>query len=248
MTARTLVILGVAAACSAGAAQPAAAQPRDRFAIAVNGMAQTTRNPFTDRLELEINRETASTDVTYPADGGLLADASVAVRLWRNLGAGIAVSQFTRDERAGTASRIPHPFFFGRPRELDGEAAATRTERAVHALAILRFAPVRRLIVMVSAGPSFVTLEQDAVTSVEYDETFPYDAATFRRAPTRRASGSAAGINAGADIAWMFTRHVGIGAAARVARATIDLELAPGRSRALDAGGFSGGGGIRIAF
>lgn len=248
MIARTLAIVSLTAAFTAATAPPASAQPRQRFAIAVNGMVQTTRNPFTDRLELEINRETASTDVRYPADGGPLGDASVAVRLWRNFGAGIGVSRFTRDERAATTSRIPHPFFFDSPREVEGDAPATRTERAVHAYAVLRFAPVRRLVVMVSAGSSFLTLEQDAVTSVEYDESFPYDTATFRRAPTRRASGSAVGMNAGADVAWMFTRHVGVGAAARIARATIDLELAPGRSKAIDAGGVSAGGGIRIAF
>lgn len=244
---RTVVVL-VFGAVSAAAVAPVLAQPRERVFISVNGAQQVTKSPFTDRLEFEVNRETGSTETDYPIEGDLVIDGAIAVRLWRNLGAGVAVSHFTRDEVVGTVSRLPHPFFFDTPREITGNVGVTRTERGVHVQAIYRFGIGRPIRIALSGGPSFMRVEQDVVTSIQYDEAFPYDTATFRRAETASVSGSAVGFNGGADVAWMFTRHVGIGGLARFARATIDVEVPGGRAKALDVGGFSGGGGIRLVF
>lgn len=232
-----------------GAAHDASAQTRDRILISVNGGFQGTRNAFTDRFEFEANRETGSTETQYPVEGGLVIDGSVAFRLWKNLGAGIGVSQFTRDEVARTDSRVPHPLYDEMLRQVGGDVSrVARTERAVHVQAVYEFRVGRPIRGILSGGPSFLRLEQDVVTSIEYDDRYPYETATFRRADTRRARGSGVGFNAGADVAWMFTRHVGIGGGARFAKATVDLDLAGGRPIALDAGGLSGGAGLRFLF
>ena len=244
---RGLLIL-VAAAAAGGAASDAFAQPPARVFISVNAASQPTKNPFTDRFDFEVNRETGTTEVDYPVSGGLLADGSVAVRLWKGLGAGVAVSRFTRDITATMTSRVPHPFFFERLREVAGEATVTRTEQAVHLQAVYRVALRAPFEVTLFAGPSFIRVEQDVVSAVEYDESFPFDAATFRRAQTASISGSATGINAGADVTWMFSRYVGVGGLVRIARARVDLDFPAGRKTSLDAGGVSAGGGLRIAF
>jgi hypothetical protein len=244
---RTLVSVLVTAAITSAAA-PVMAQPQERVFISLNGALQTTKNPFTDRFTFDVNRETGSTETDYPIDGDLVIDGSVAVRLWRNFAAGVAVSQFQRDGVVTTVSRVPHPFFFETPREVTGDVGVKRSERAVHVQGVLRFKISRPIAVSLFGGPSFFDLEQDVVSAVQYDEAFPYDTATFRRAVTTQVSGSAVGFNVGADVAWMFTRNVGIGGLARFARATVDVDLPGGRAKALEAGGFSGGGGLRIAF
>jgi hypothetical protein len=229
-------------------AAPAAAQPQERVFVSFNGGTQVTKNPFTDRVEFDLNRETGTTESDYPVEGGLVIDGSIAVRLWKDLAAGVAISHFTRDEVVGTVSRVPHPFFFEMPREVTGDASVTRTERAVHVQAIYRFRAAGPITVALFGGPSFLRVEQDFVTSIQYNEEFPFDTATFRQAVTESGSGSAVGFNAGADVAWMFTRNVGIGGLARFAKATIDVDLPGGRTRAVDVGGFTGGGGLRLAF
>lgn len=238
----------VFAALAGAAPSEAFAQPRNRVFIAVNAAAQPTKNPFTDRFDFDANREIGTTDVEYPVTGGLIVDGSIAVRLWGDLAAGVAVSHFTRDDTVATSSRVPHPFFFDMPRELAGDATVTRTERAVHVQAVYRFVVRAPVEVTLFAGPSFVTVEQDLVSAVEYDETFPFDTVTFRRAQAASFSGSAIGINAGVDLAWMFSRHVGVGGLARIARASVDVDVPGGRTKTLDAGGFTAGGGLRIAF
>ena len=256
---RAGVFVTLAAAAVLLSARPAAAQPRERVYVTINGAAQLTRHPFTDRFTFEVNREDGSTDIRYPVDGGPAVDAGVAFRLWRGLGAGVSVTNFMRDVDAEISARLPHPFFFNRHRELEGTARASRTERAVHVHALYRLPLTRALTLSVFGGPSVVRVEQDVVApgsepalaaGVRYDETFPYDAVTFRSANVLQVSGSATGFHGGADVAWMFNRHLGVGGIVRYTAVAVDLDLPPNGSRrkSVDAGGALAGGGLRLAF
>ncbi|MBE3034162.1 MAG: hypothetical protein IMZ74_13335 [Actinobacteria bacterium] len=114
---------------------------------------------------------------------------------------------------------------------------------------VLYFVPASgNLRFVLSAGPSFMNLAQEVVTDVHYSETYPYDTAIFSRATTKQAMGSAVGFNVGADVQWMFGRHIGLGALVRFTRARIDIDISSGRTFAVDTGGVQAGGGIRIAF
>ena len=127
-----------AGALLVASARPAAAQPRERVYVTVNGAAQLTRHPFTDRFTFDVNREQGSTDTRSPVEGGPAFAAGIAVRLWRGLGGGVSVTSFVRDVDAQITARLPHPFFFDRHRELEGTASASRTERAIHVQALYR--------------------------------------------------------------------------------------------------------------
>jgi hypothetical protein len=241
-------LLAAAAAAALFTGTPAAAQTAPgRVDISVNAAFQGSGNSFTDRLEFERYLETGSTATQYPVEDGILIDGGVGVRLWKGLGVGVALSAFTRDGVAQSETSVPHPFFDNTPRSVEAELSGlARKETGVHLQARYAFGqgPLRAVI---SAGPSYLTLEQEIVTDVEYDETYPFDTATFRRAETRRRRGSAVTFNAGADVLCMFSRHFGAGAMVRFAKAPIDLE-ADGRALTIDAGGLTGGGGLRIAF
>ena len=99
-----------------------------------------------------------------------------------------------------------------------------------------------------SAGPSWVSVEQEAVTGVTVSESYPYDAAAFGGGVTKILKTSAQGFHAGFDVAWMFSRSAGIGGLVRYTRADMDLTVAEGRTLAVKAGGVQGGLGLRIAF
>jgi hypothetical protein len=232
------------------AASPAAAQTwSERVHISVNAAFQATTNDFSDRFEFERNLEKGSTEVDYPVQGGFIFDVGGGVRLWKNLGAGVSVSYFTRDDMAATTSSFPHPFFFNQPREVTGEATGVqRTETAVHVQALYLVNPGGRLRIVLSGGPTFVTVEQDLVTEVAITETFPYDTATFASAQKSRQNGSAVTFNAGADVMWMLGRSFGVGGLVRFSRASVDLDAPGNRTITVDAGGVYAGGGIRILF
>ena len=229
------------------------------MSVAISGASQLTRQPFDDRFAFDVNRESGSTDTRYPVEGGTAVDGSVSVRVWKALGLGVGFTAVTRDVDARITSRIPHPFFFTAARELDATAGAPRTERSVHVQALYRLALARAFTLALFGGPSFVRLEQDVVTpgpgtalaaGVRYDEAFPYDTVTFRSANLQPASGSGPGFHAGVDVAWMFSRHVGVGVLARYTAVTVDLDLPPdgARRKSVGAGGAAAGGGLRLAF
>jgi hypothetical protein len=231
-------------------AVPAAAQVSNpRVFISVNAAVQPAPSDLADRFTFDAELETATVDVAYPFEPATSIDVGGAVRLWKRLGAGIAVSRYSRAGSAAVDATIPHPFFFEQPREVTGEATdISRSETAVHAQVIYIVPTSERLRILFSAGPSRLEVEQEIVTGVQYDEAFPFDTATFRSASTRSITGSKIGFNVGADVGYMITRVFGIGGMVRFSRADIDLDAPDNRTVSVKAGGIQGGGGIRVVF
>lgn len=228
--------------------EPAAAQSGGRILVGLSGGVQSGAPPLTDHFEFERNVETATVDVKYPAKSAVLVDGSLTARVWKEIGAGVAVSQGTRSGSALVDARIPHPLLFQQPRTVAGSQSALDTaETGVHIYLAYAVRATRRLTVTPFGGPSFLHLARELVRDVTYNESYPYDAATFSSAPTRRATAGAIGVNAGVDLRWMFARSVGIGGLVRFTRATIDLS-AGDRSLPVRAGGIQAGAGIRLVF
>ncbi len=231
-------------------AVPAAAQVSNpRVFISVNAGIQPAPSGLSDRFTFEAELETATVDVDYPFEQATIIDGGAAVRLWKRLGAGVAVSSYARDGSAAVDASIPHPFFFEQPREVTGDATdITRSESAIHAQLVYIVHTSERLRILFSAGPSRIAVEQEIVTGVQYDESFPFDTATFRSATTQLLKGSKIGFNVGADVGYMITRMFGVGGMVRFSRADIDLDGPANRSISVEAGGVQVGGGIRVVF
>lgn len=244
--ARTLALaLATALAC----AVPTAAQNTPNVVVSLNGGTQVAADGLSDHFDFERNAETAIVDVKYPVKPGVLVDAGIGVRLWKRFGAGVAVAYATRDGAAQVDARIPHPFQFEQSRTITGEQGSiTRAETGVHLQLQYSVEASRRLSVVLSGGPSWLGVEQKLVTDVQYDEAYPYDEATFRSATARRSKASAVGVNAGADLRWMFGRTIGLGALVRLTHGTVDLETQDDRHVSVRAGGVQSGVGLRFVF
>ncbi len=243
-------------------AAPAAAQPRRpaprppalgpapaRVVIDLSGGTRRAGPAFSDRLEFETNVETATVDVNYPSATAVVLNGGAAFRLWKQVGLGFAVSNATRTGAAALDGQIPDPFLFNQPRTLTGSPSGlTRNETAVH-LQVLYVLPLSRAVTLtLSAGPTLARVRQDLVTAVRYDEAYPYDAVTFRSVATTRASASAAGGHAGADVRWMFSRALGAGALVRYSNATVHLPASATRTLDIRAGGVEALAGLRLVF
>jgi hypothetical protein len=224
------------------------AQDGPRVMVSLGGGAQVTGEDLTDRREFELNAETAVSEARHPFVVGGLFDAGVSVRVWRRVAVGVYVSYFSGSTAAEVGARLPHPFQFNAHREVSGTAAAARHETAVHVQVVYALPLEGKLRVSLFAGPSFITASQDLVSTVRYDETFPYDTATFAGAELSRASASGPGFHAGADLIWMFTDRFGAGTLIRLTRASLDLDASANRQVPFDAGGLQVTLGARIPF
>ena len=229
---------------------PAAAQPLPpRFFVSVNGGYQPTATEFDDRFTFTLHQETGTTRARYRIDGSPVVDAGFGVALGRRFRVGIAVSRFSRDGVASVASSIPHPLYLGQNREVAGEAAGlNRTETGVHLHVQYPLPLGRNAELSFMAGLSTFTVRQAILLDVNYAEGYPYDTAAFAGVDSRPSHATRAGFNVGADLRYMFSRRVGLGALLRVARASVRLDTPDGRTIPVTAGGTQLGVGLRLAF
>lgn len=226
---------------------PAAPLPKGFFSI--NGIYQVTTNDFDDGATFRENAEDGRYDTDYTVKGGPAVDVAGGMRLWRNLAVGAGVTRFSRSTPVALSGSIPHPFFFSRPRTISGEIAnLKREELAVHVQARGVMPVGRRLQVMVFGGPSFFQVKQGVVTDFTYQDTYPYDTATFASAETTTAKESKLGFNAGGDVAFFFTRRLGVGVSAQFSGTEIDVPSASGQTQTVRIGGLQAGGGLRVRF
>jgi hypothetical protein len=248
-------VLVAATAITVAWATAASAQPRrgpagpPRVTIGVSGGVQAGATTLSEHFSVPRDQETESVDVTYPARVGTLVDVGASVRVWKRLGLGVAVSRATSTGSAEVDASVPHPFQFNQPRMIHGtESGVVHAETGVH-LQVQYLVPASSSVhVVLSAGPSWLNVEQETVIDLTVSQSYPYDTAAFGGAVTKILKKSGQGFHAGFDITWMFSRSAGLGGLVRYTRADADLDVAEGRTLAVKAGGVQGGAGLRIRF
>jgi hypothetical protein len=253
--ARTLVVLAIlASAASQAFAQtrrpmPPARRPpaANRVFVSVDGAFHGART-FGDGFMFRRNAEDARVESRYNVTPGPALNVSVTAPLWRRFGVGGSVTRFSRTSLATVTASVPHPFFFDRLRTVDGTVEdVAHQELGVHLQARAVLPVGRRMQAMVFGGPSFFRLHQDVLGTVSWDETYPYDTAAFGRAEVEPVTASTLGFNVGGDVAYYFTRRVGVGVAGQYSGGTVTVP-APSGTVAITVGGPHIGGGLRLRF
>ncbi len=231
-----------------GARAPAARASDVRVVVGANGGWQAGERRFADAFRFERYAETAEVGVEYQVRPGLLYDGGVSVRLWRWLGIGLTVSAYTDRTDATVAGSIPHPFFFDRNRSIEGRAPAARQETSAHALATAFIPLGRRGLLLAGVGPAVVKVRQTFVQKVDYDESYPYDTATFRTADTADRTARKTGTSASVDLVVRVVGRLGAGAFVRYTDVEVVLKPGDDRSIATRASGWQAGAGVRFFF
>ena len=236
-----------------GAAVPALAQTEaPRGALSINGGLQMGASDFADSVSFDsalFGPEQGSFDTQYPGADDALFDVGGSVRVWRNLAVGATVSWLTRETDAGVTAQLPHPFWFDRPRSISGTATGlARTETAVHVQAQWVIPVSRSVAVTLFGGPTWFSATQDLVANVTYEQSYPFDEASFMGARADEQSKSAIGAHAGADVAYYFSERIGVGGMFRFSRGSVEFDTADGDTLENDVGGAHVAGGLRIRF
>jgi hypothetical protein len=224
--------------------QPAIAQ---RGFLSVGGLFQVGANDFVDSATIRENVENGRLETSYEVGTGPALDVSGGARVWRNLAMGVGVTRFSKSTVTSVDAQVPHPFFFNQPRTVTGDYSGNRSELAVHVQVRGMFPVNNRVVVSVFGGPSFFQVKQTIVSDFDYTESYPFDTATFSRAVADDQSESKIGINVGGDVAFFFSRQVGVGVTAQYAGATVEMTT-PSGTADVKAGGGQIGGGLRLRF
>jgi hypothetical protein len=209
-----------------------------RFRLSAGGGAALGTIAWTSRSTWEVYRETAELGSDSEAGPGPALEAALTVRVSRRFALKAAFAWSRRDTDASVRARIPHPFFFERPRSIEADVSSLEY-RQLASHVDLEWRPlVGRTEISLFGGVSLLRVEADLVERVEYDEEYPYDAASFRMAVTERARSDArAGWSVGAAMERLLGSRFGLGVQARYTRARLDLAAPGEESTPVDAGG-----------
>jgi hypothetical protein len=157
-----------------------------------------------------------------------------------NLGVAVGFSNFTNTSDSGVVVTVPDPLIFDRPQTVNTSVNDLQySERGVHLQAVWFMPITNQIDVALSAGPSFIRVSQDLVSTVSIP------AGTQNATPvvaTEKKTGI--GINIGIDGSYLFTRNLGAGVFLRYAGAKVDLPSIGD----LRVGGFQAGVGARVRF
>lgn len=244
----SLLLCAASAVSAQQAPTPAPASSAERGWITFNVGSGTGVNGFTDTAQTPLYQETETITTNYPGGGpGVLVSGAGGYRVWRRLSAGVGFWHASHQGDATINASLPHPFFDNQPRAIEGTTGFSHDETGID-VKVGWTAPLSpRVRLILSGGPSIVTVQSTLVTGVKYSEAYPYDTAQFTSADTTTSSGNGVGVNAAADLVWLFSRHVGAGAIVEYTHAHVNLSV-DGRKVPVDAGGIQGGGGIRFVF
>jgi hypothetical protein len=220
--------------------------PKERVAITIGVADQTSATTFSQTTDFEAYSETGTISTSYSITQKPRFDIGGVGRIWHGLGVGVAATAMTVSDPAQITGQIPHPIKENQPRPLTGSQDAFHHESAIHLQAVYWFQPTPRLDVLISGGPSFMTVEQDFVSDVSYSQTFPYDSVTFQGATMTREKKSVVGANGGAEVGVRLVSHLGVVGLVRFSSATASFPDTGATSIKL--GGLEVGGGLHITF
>ena len=134
-------------------------------------------------------------------------------------------------ELLAISGSLPHPFQFNAFRKVEGTASGLdRLETVAAVEASWYVALKRRVDMLVFAGPAYFDVRQNMATSISFTEVYPYDSATFTGVESARVQGSAVGFTAGADVAYLLTKALGVGGELRYSYASATLKPAGQRA------------------
>jgi hypothetical protein len=215
--------------------------PSKRIFADVNfGVQPSSRTFSTEALPVVYN-EVAIIRSNQGVDGSSMLDVVGGYNVWRDLSVALGLTTtFPVKNEAQVTGGIPHPLFY------DSRVESTRTiedlehrEQSVHLSAMWTSPVTDKIDASGFAGPSYIKVFQDLVTSV----TVPPGTQTFTPASDRQTA-TVWGFHFGGDFTYLITPRIGVGAMGRFVAAKADLPSVPD----LSVGGFQFGGGLRVRF
>jgi hypothetical protein len=241
------------------AAVPTPAQERIRISANIGQQASTTTVAQEQMFDRYFEQGSFSFEPTVPK--AEVYDFGIAVRLWRALHAGAAISVFEKADTGTVTARVPHPLHFNRPRTSTGDIAdVRRLEVGQHFMAGWNISTAsgprgrgasRGLDFTLFAGPSIFVVDQLFVTSLMLSlekEVFPFDELAFPGAQTETVRENVIGYNAGVDMTWRFSSNVGVGLLLRYSNGKKEFAPTGAQPVEVTVGGLHAGGGLRVIF
>jgi hypothetical protein len=242
MTRRFAVLAALLLSASAARAADA-----PRFTLSAYGVFAPPSVDYDATRTFDAFAEEGSITTAYEAGKGPGGELGLTWRFSKSLGVSVAGTIVSRDTTASYSTRVPHPLFLNRDRTAEGTVDVNYEETAAH-LDLVYSGGSGSLDFAVFAGPSFVSLSADLLGDPVYSQSYPFDSITVTSVPASETTASGIGFNAGASLAYRFSKSFAFGVQGRFTRASLTLSPDGADDVDLDAGGLQVGAGFRLSF
>ena len=244
-TTRALMLTAGACLVGVSAAQAQTADPR--IFLIVNVGAQAHSHTVSGSGSFTAFEETGTFASSQGVNGGMLFDLGVAYRLRPNIAIAVGASRVADETTGVVTAEVPHPIFFDRLRAAEASIdGLDRQEVGIHFQLMYflnaGFLPEGSRLAL-TVGPSIFRVRQDLVTAIEVVPT-PPAANPVINPIFEKDSATAVGVNVGFDFSYPVAERIDVGAFVRYAGGSFEWPSGDGDR----AGGFQGGGGLRIGF
>jgi len=218
-----------------------------RLVISINGGGQTATSDFDSLTTFPLYDENAELRTHQKVGGGGLFDIGAAYRIGANWGVGFAFNTAAGSGDATIAGTLPHPVIFDQPRTFTSTASdLEHKEHAVHLQAVWFVPFTDKVSFMFAGGPSFFSVKQTFVTSVDFTEQPPnFNTVVINSLNTTERRESGVGFNISGDMNYSFTPTLGAGFMLRYTRGTAGFDFGD-QTVDVHPGGFQIAVGARI--
>lgn len=226
------------------AASPASAQMTwtDMGFVNASVGIQAGSQSFSVNTPFELYGETGSVASSMDVKARGFFDISAGYKVWRNLAVGVGYSFASGSSDAAIAASVPDPLFFDQLRAVTATASdISHKESAIHLTGTWMVPVTDKIDVGIAFGPTIFMVSQEIPNGVDVSEPGP----SVTGVNVESLDETAIGFHLGVDVTYLITPRLGVGALARFARGSVDVENA---SENLNAGGFQLGAGVRFRF
>jgi len=200
---------------------------KGRGFMVVGGGAQLAAPGYTSAVTFKLHAEDATLDASSKVQIGPVFGVRGGMRVWKNLAIGAGFGVSSTSQRVDVTGRLPHPFMFNQFREVTGTASGLDRFETMFAIEASWLIAVRRRVDMfLFAGPAYINVRQDMAVGIQFTEIYPYDTASFTGVESASLSGGAVGVTAGADVAYLVSKALGVGGQLRYSYASATLRPA----------------------
>ncbi len=191
-------------------------------------------------------------EASYTPNWEREASVSVGMGYMRNIvsyfSLGVAYQALNTNATERFTAQVPHPFYFNRPRSVEGEQTdLSYKEQALHIP--IGFTKVSdRFVISITGGPSYFLTETEVVNDLNLSESYPYESVALGSVETKTYKEGVVGFNAGALFSYRFHTNFAAGVDLRYSQGNVKFMTDFGSEVEVDAGGLWVGLGIQILF
>ncbi len=219
----------------------------DNGYVSINALYGVTTETNEVSSRQDLYQETAEITARQEIGKRPVFDVTAGGRIKGRFGMGFGVSYAVADDQAAVTAAIPNPFYFDRPRTLDGSTTLERSDLMVHVQAMWLLPITDTVQLTVFGGPTWFQVKQQTIESLVIDDVFPFDTVSLVSTERERATVSAWGVNGGFDVSYFFSKNVGVQGLVRYSRGTATIG-ATGVDSDVTVGGLHAGAGLRIRY